>query len=427
MRKAIRSLVFLLPGLIVFAIFASLYLIDRASYYDGLYAYGIEWYEYPFVDWEYFDRIADCSSRGVDVYTDRSCLLVYSPLWLHATFIPGGPVSRNIFGIGFILGFLASLPVLFRPRSGREAAIYILSYLSPAVGLALERGNIDVLIYFTFILVVMLGSDNVLKRIASYVLILFAGLLKFYPLVGLLIAVRERFRTFLAIGIVASGITLAFIFQYRTELVAIGKNIPFSSVMGATFGAVNVITGPPSRIDQIVHLLPNFGLHLDSNEIQALLIVLFFVAGIVRISPIVRNADIGAAFQRMGGRDRLALMLGSIVIAGCFFAGQSIEYRDIQLLLVIAGLVALRRETTTQTAIRKINTISIAFIFLMWEGIFRHAISMDFRTLHLLFWVFREIIWWDCAYFLVGLVIIFISNSLAFTELTRIVSRPRTS
>jgi hypothetical protein len=37
------------------------------------------------------------------------------------------------------------------------------------------------------------------------------------------------------------------------------------------------------------------------------------------------------------------MVIGSAVIAGCFFAGQSIGYSGIFLLLVIPGLLALSR------------------------------------------------------------------------------------
>jgi hypothetical protein len=56
-----------------------------------------------------------------------------------------------------------------------------------------------------------------------------------------------------------------------------------------------------------------------------------------------RFAELRAAIAGLPDRERVIMVIGSAVIAGCFFAGQSIGYRGIFLLLVIPGLLALSR------------------------------------------------------------------------------------
>ena len=82
------------------------------------------------------------------------------------------------------------------------------------------------------------------------------------------------------------------------------------------------------------------------------------------------------------------MVTGSAVIAGCFFAGQSIGYSGVFLLLVIPGLLALSR-----SAIRGLRALclgsAIVIVLLMWGECLRRAFDGGFG-----FWLLRELGWW---------------------------------
>jgi hypothetical protein len=76
------------------------------------------------------------------------------------------------------------------------------------------------------------------------------------------------------------------------------------------------------------------------------------------------------------------------VIAGCFFAGQSVEYRGIFLLLVMPGLLTLSR-----SGVRELRALclgsAIVIVLLMWGECLRRAFDGGFG-----FWLLRELGWW---------------------------------
>ena len=99
------------------------------------------------------------------------------------------------------------------------------------------------------------------------------------------------------------------------------------------------------------------------------------------------------------------MVIGSAVIAGCFFAGQSIGYRGIFLLLVMPGLLALSR-----TAVRGLRALclgsAIVIVLLMWGECLRQALEGGFG-----FWLLRELGWWWSVSIMLALVADFLQES----------------
>ena len=99
------------------------------------------------------------------------------------------------------------------------------------------------------------------------------------------------------------------------------------------------------------------------------------------------------------------MVIGSAVIAGCFFAGQSIGYSGIFLLLVIPGLLALSR-----SGVRELRALclgsAIVIVLLMWGECLRHALDGGFG-----FWLLRELGWWWSVRVILTLVADFLRGS----------------
>jgi hypothetical protein len=240
-------------GLTLLAIFTALYAFDPKAYYRGLTAIGIIPFKYPFLDWEYIGAGIKCWSEGINVYLINPCDVLnrphgYSPLWLRAVFIPTGRGWTMPIGLGLVVGFLVSLFWVVRPVNWRELIVFALTCTSTMVVFALERGNADAIVFIMMVVASVLSTGPLANRVCCYALILFAGLLKFYPLVVLLMALRERPRIFLAM-IAAIGLAiLGFVYWFRYELVATRRNIPRGEYTSDLFGSVNLPFGLPKFI-----------------------------------------------------------------------------------------------------------------------------------------------------------------------------------
>jgi hypothetical protein len=235
-----RCLVPLL-GLALLAIFAALYTLDPKAYHQALISIGVSPFRYPFLDWESITAVIKCWHRGINVYITNPCDVLhrvhsYSPLWLRAVFVPTDRAWTMPIGLVLVLTFLLSLFWVIKPGNWRELIIFVLACMSPTVIFALERGNVDVIIFIMLVVAGVLSIGLLANRILSYALILIAGLLKFYPLTVLFTALRERVRTCFVITAAASLIIVGFFFQFREELAASLTNIP----RGGGFGSVNL-------------------------------------------------------------------------------------------------------------------------------------------------------------------------------------------
>jgi hypothetical protein len=413
-------------GLTLMAIMAAFYEVDREAYYHILRAIGIEPFRYPFLDWWYMDASVDCWKRGINVYVTNPCDVLgrvfdYSPLWLRATFIAPGRGAANILGISFDIAFFLSLFVILKPINWPETLIFVLACTSTVVVFALERANADVLLFLMMVGVVVLGTGSFMSRTASYALLLFAGLLKFYPLVGLVTALRESPRTFIIVGLVSACVVLAFVYGYRDEFAASQANIPIGMVEGDRFGAGNLPTGFGVAIH---HLPPEFQRWGGALRV-ALVAVLLIATGCIALR-FGRNADLANALTLINDRDRIVLTLGSALIAGCFFAGQNVEYRGVYLIFVVSGLTALHRAADTTSIRTALTRVTVVVLFLMWEALFRHALDRNgtfpqsVPLPYHLFWLVRELLWWYLAAVLVAVLAIFAMQSRAYVTV-----RPR--
>ena len=229
-KRALRCLVPLL-GLALLAIFAALYTVDPKVYYRSLVAVGVPAWTYPFIDWEFIGAGIKCWSEGVNVYITNPCDLLnrphnYSPLFLRAVFIPTGKFWTMPIGLVLVLAFLISLFWLVKPENWRELIVFALACMSPMVIYGLERGNFDIITFILLVVAGMLNTGPLASRTLSYALILLAGLLKFYPLVILSTALRERPRTFAVFAAAAGLIIVGVFYRFQEELAESWKNIP---------------------------------------------------------------------------------------------------------------------------------------------------------------------------------------------------------
>ena len=141
-------------------------------------------FPHPFIDWQFVAAAAECWSRGVNVYVATPCYDLmptmphpYSPLWLRFSFLPSDPASVAAFGVGWVLLFWAAQAYLPPPRTRRELELTLLVALSSVTAFAVERGNIDLIIFVLAVIGTALWLGSLPLRLLAYAIFFFAGLL----------------------------------------------------------------------------------------------------------------------------------------------------------------------------------------------------------------------------------------------------------
>jgi hypothetical protein len=408
--------------LCLYATMAGLWLSGAHSLYFGtLRLLGVEAFSFPFLDAHAVLAAADCGRQGIEVYLSNPCDALgrphaYSPLWL--VIVPRAlwTGATGWVGASLDLLFVLSLTVVLRPRTAGELLILGAAAVSPTMVYAVERANNDLAVFLLVICGAIVFAAPRPFRLFSYGLFVAAGLLKYYPLVLLILVARERRRDALVIAAAAGFTLLLFGVAFYPELRIALTSIPAASsyftdafsARNLPFGFAEALAGGNYRIMIAVSLL---GTLLG-----------------VAVARTLRTV-------RLLGRERLdwrasetqSLVIGGLLTAACFFAGQNIAYRGIFLLPVLSGLVCLHRSVKDREVRRFCSQMTAAALFVMWEECFRRALHAIISPIpgeglssraEVFFWVGRELVWWWLVVGLVALVSSYLRQS-PFAEIFR--------
>ena len=369
-----------------------LYRQGHREVYDGiLQTWGIVPFQFPFLDISGWLAVWECSRQGIDVVSFDPCDVLYrgygsSPLLLAAAGVPMG--VANTTAVGWVLDFvfIASLSLLPPPQRLVELLLVLAATLSTMVVFALERANADVILFLLILTTGCLAERGRAARMIGYGLALLSALLKYYPIMVLTVLFRERIAVFAAVALAAAGALAVFWAVYHVEIVRgwaeisagpyntdlfAAKNLPF------LVGLLVESAAAPSRFGAALGWVVTAGLYGGLAG-----------AALAICRRLSRFAELRAATAELPDGKRVFMVIGSAVIAGCFFAGQSIGYRGIFLLLVMPGLLALSRSAVCELRALCLGS-AIVIVLLMWGECLRRAFDGGFG-----FWLLRELGWW---------------------------------
>jgi hypothetical protein len=399
----------------LYAIMSGLWLSGAHSVYFGaLSVLGVEPFSFPFLDAHAVLAAAECGRQGVEVYLSNPCDALgrphaYSPLWL--AIVPGslGTNATGWVGASLDLLFLLSFTVVLRPRTALELFILGAAAVSPTTVYALERANNDLVIFLLVICGAMLFTIPRPYRLFSYGLFVTAGLLKYYPLVLLVLAAREGRRDGL---VIAGAVILALVFvavAFYPELTLAAASIPpGASFFTDAFSARNLPFG--------------FAEALGKGVSRALIAgsLLSALSGLAVARTLRTLRLLGREQLDWAAGETQFLVIGGLLVAACFFVGQNVNYRGIFLLPVVAGLVCLHRSVKDPEIRRFCGQMIAAVLFIMWEEFFRRALhavispapgeGLSSRA-EVFFWVGRELAWWWLVVGLAALVLSYLRQS----------------
>ena len=379
----------------------------KEAYHDILQSWGIEPFQFPFLDISGWLAAWECARQGIDVVSFDPCDMLFrgyasSPLWLAAAGVPLGVANTTAVGWVLDLVFIASLSLLPPPQRVLELLLVLAATLSTMVVFALERANADVALFLLALAAGCLAKRGPAARMIGYGLALLSGLLKYYPIMVLTVVFRERIAVFAAVALAAAGALAVFWMAYHIEIVRGWAEISTGSYIVNSFASKNLpfVIGmlvekaaTPSRFASAVGWVVTTGLYGGLAG-----------AALAICRRLSRFAELRAAIAELPNGERVLMVIGSAVIAGCFFAGQSVEYRGIFLLLVIPGLLALSRSTGRELRALCIGS-AIVIVLLMWGECLRQALEGGFG-----FWLLRELGWWWSVSIMLALVADFLQE-----------------
>jgi hypothetical protein len=183
-----------------------------------------------FADMRFLLCAIETERAGHDSYQMTECdpwkrVMNYPRLWLSLSVF--GLQARHTvpMGVAVALIFYLSLPVLVGPLTLREGAYYGFLVCSPAVMLGGERGNVDLLIFSLLVLTIVLLKRLGTRSFWPYAVIMLCSVLKFYPILAMVVALRDRSKI-IALSIIggAGALFLLYLYWIRHDLALIVHN-----------------------------------------------------------------------------------------------------------------------------------------------------------------------------------------------------------
>ncbi|GEM_PF-616437 len=402
LRQSIYRL--LVPGaaVLLYILSSILWLSGKyLTYFEILRLFAFEPFGAPFLDIHGVLSAAECHRLGIDVYAINPCDLLwrvhaYSPLWLRL--VPAWLGTRDTPELGLVLdlAFIYSLSFLCRPTRIGEVVALALTALSPMTVYALERANNDLLIFLLILCGCGLLQLRRAFRFAGYFLFLFAGLLKYYPLILLVLVLRERRRDAIALAFAALVILGLAVLGFSAEIGPALADIPKQSYFAGPFAAVNLPLG-------FAQLLTAPRCCASVDHLPAAAGALLCALAVMVVARIGRSLRVLGAGVNWHGFEADCLAVGALLLTGCFFAGQNVEYRGIYFVLVMPGLVDLRRRTVDPRLRGFLAMTMVGVLIVAWAEVLRriayfglapwlsHAVWI---RASFLCWFGRELLWW---------------------------------
>lgn len=361
----------------------------------------------PFVDLAGIFSWRECYLRGINVALSNPCDIIprgpanYSPIVWHLPIAWMG--LRNPIPAAIVLDsvFLAVVFCLFEPKNYRDLPIAVLAALSPPVFYALERSNLDLLIFILTVGAMLLPQRKIWSRLIFYLCTLASGLLKLYPFVLLVSLVREPLQRFLVLFSLSLVVIGVFLGDHWASIAHLA--LPKEQISGM-FGGKILAKG----------LQQYFGLADASRAIFYVSCCLISAAISILIAVRVKDdLKFRDGFDRASG----LLLCGGLLILGCFFSGLSMYYRAIFLLPVLAGLLSLRHSFNS-SAMQKMMRLAVLVTMLCLYGDRMRAIAMAIVRPELLdpssaygvgfasvVLVIKELFWWSEITILAGIIL----------------------
>ena len=365
-RSSMKKLIAILPGklpaaaaLATIALFLGLGTVIRGSLPAAWRILSVPALDPTFADTRTVTRSIDCLLSGQDPYVVRSFdpwhrVYNYPPIWLDLRYLGVTGRSTHLLGVLMALLLASSLLLLFSATRLGSALVVFLAIFSGPVFLAMERGNIDqvlfALLVFGFFMIERTRDSA--RTFFECSLIVVLTILKIFPLAAVVVLAKNRQRLQVA--------ALTVVVSVAALLVTCGQDLPkvFANtprIADTSFGGYTFFLAISHAISHGIHGI--HGIHglpiaLKINPRIALigslvLALLSIVAGLkyrTHLDKFLPSLD----FCRARGCIAVSCLAIYIFV---FVAGANFNYRLIFLLGVLGYLVEDIEQTRTSRSL----------------------------------------------------------------------------
>jgi hypothetical protein len=295
--------------------------------------------------------------------------LIYPRIWQMLYLAGINQTHTAYFGVALAVLFVIGL-FLYAPSTldRMTAAVLMLSIFSPAVLLGLERGNIDILMFFLLAAAIFCMKQNLAAvKALAVALVLVAFVLKIFPLFGIGLILSQKKHVALKAGLVAGIFAILYVAANYNDLLIIRRVITPFSVNAYGFDLLWINVGGSWPAGQI------------RTELGYVAIALCLVLALFAIfSPRFENMETGDPDPRTLD----AFRVGSGIYLGTFmFWNNNGNYRLVFLLFVIPQLMLWVRSPSRWISIISKSTL-LAILISLWSL----ALSPLADNLHLNLW-----------------------------------------
>jgi hypothetical protein len=439
-RRSVPAWCFALLGLAALLLAVLAFQVDPADYFRVLGWIMMGATASPFFDAVQIPALVECHRLGVDVYVSAVCdpglrPLAYSPLWLRATFLPADLGWLDALGLALSAMFCLSLSFLPPLRSRTDAGLFALALFSSMPVFALERGNMDVAMFALIALGGWCWQRGVPARGAGYAVFTLAGLLKFYPLVLFLLFLRESWPRFVLLCALGFSVLCGFVWWFFPELQEMVRNLPTLGLFTDTFGARQLPAGIGLALGELLVTMgfdpAGLPRSLEHDGLVALGLTGFlWIAAIGIAIDLAQRPGFRTGFAALSAAESGFLVIGAVLVCGCFFVGQNVCYRGIHFLFVIPGLAGLAAEARST---RLVLGMTLALTLVLMWGLTIQQLLADVSggTYHpiggsavmYLYWIVHELVWWWVVAVLLAILLCFVRSSAVWSTIERMAPR----
>lgn len=318
----------------------------------------------PFADLRVITSGAECIRLGYDVLVANPCdpwerPMNYPRIWS----VPAswGLDQSHTVILGILLGLLFFILVFvtIKRLNYIEALFYALILCSPSAMLAIERGNNDLIVFILLSLsLLIMKNKTAIWRYFSYIIIMFAAILKLYPIFALITALKEKKRNFTVIFLsifIAFGVYVVRDFE---SIILISKATPRALVF--SYGGKVIFPVILEELDRYFYSFYNF--HIPHYyKIQLLLFYLTIALFLLGSYLLAKHTENLFQNNKLNINQIEAFRIGSSIYIGTFLIGNNWDYRLIFLLFTIPQILAWLK---TQVQFESISGLALMAIIL---------------------------------------------------------------
>jgi hypothetical protein len=319
-----------------------------------------------FFDTRNITAALECRRLGYDPLVENPCdpwgrAMFYPRVWLLLRWL--GLDQSDTLALGVLIGllFLASVCLLTGRISAGEGVVVALIVCSPAVMFALERANMDVVLFSVLVAAVLLWRRGTeVSRTLSPFLVLVAATGKLYPVFGLAAYLALRHR--------------------RAALAAVACGLLFLVYVALTFDDVRTVAttatqgqyysyGARILIGQLYHLAAGRDWQGASMAAQAIAAIPLLLAVVLWIWFRRRLGPAAGERPPAPTAELLAFYLGALLYVGTFAVFRNYDYRLVYLLLTLPQLLQWIRQGGAGDPRRSLAALGLVAVVLgLWVG-----------------------------------------------------------